>query len=139
LKTLDADMVLKCNEFVRNPLDYSKYTKATKQVKDEFQLQRLIDSFNDGSLTLADYMYAVAAHLPVIEYIPEWLAVMNQDDEDGDLNVAINDLSLNNEIFNSDETNQVINQMNEEERVCQQRELDINEAVRLELTLFEKD
>ena len=84
-------------------------------------------------------MYAVAAHLPVIEYIPEWLAVMNQDDEDGDLNVAINDLSLNNEIFNSDETNHVINQMNEEERVCQQRELDINEAIRLELTLFEKD
>jgi hypothetical protein len=81
-------------------------------------------------LTLADYMYAVAAHLPVIEYIPEWLAVMNQDDDD---------LSLNNEIFNSDETNQVINQMSEEERVRQQRELDINEAIRLELTLFEKD
>jgi hypothetical protein len=75
-------------------------------------------------------MYAVAAHLPVIEYIPEWLAVMNQDDDD---------LSLNNEIFNSDETNQVINQMSEEERVRQQRELDINEAIRLELTLFEKD
>jgi len=75
-------------------------------------------------------MYAVAAHLPVIEYIPEWLTVMNQDDDD---------LSLNNEIFNSDETNQVINQMNEEERVRQQRELDINEAIRLELTLFEKD
>ena len=77
-----------------------------------------------------------AAHLPVTEYIPEWLAVMNQDDEDGDLNVAINDLSLNNEIFNSYETNQVINQMNEEERVRQQR---INEAIKLELTLFEKD
>ena len=123
-------MVLKCIEFKRNPLDYSKYTKETKQVKDEFQLQRLKDSFNDGSLTLADYMYAVAAHLPVIEYIPEWLAVMNQDDDD---------LSLNNEIFNSDETNQVINQMSEEERVRQQRELDINEAIRLELTLFEKD
>jgi hypothetical protein len=30
LKTLDADMVLKCIEFKRNPLDYSKYTKATK-------------------------------------------------------------------------------------------------------------
>ena len=44
-------MVLKCTEFKRNPLDYSKYTKASKQVK---------DSFNDGSLTLADYMYAVA-------------------------------------------------------------------------------
>jgi hypothetical protein len=29
--------------------------------------------------------------------------------------------------------------MNEEERVRQQRELDINEAIRLELTLFEKD
>jgi hypothetical protein len=28
--------------------------------KDEFRLQRLKDSFNDGSLTLADYMYAVA-------------------------------------------------------------------------------
>ena len=54
-------------------------------------------------------MYAVAAHLPVIEYIPEWLTVMNQDDVDVDLNVAINDLSLNNEIFNDDLTNHVIN------------------------------
>ena len=60
LKTLDADMILKFTEFKSNPLDYSKYTKASKQVKDEFRLQRLKDSFNDGSLTLADYMYAVA-------------------------------------------------------------------------------
>jgi hypothetical protein len=29
--------------------------------------------------------------------------------------------------------------MNEEQRVRQQREFDINEAIRLELTLFEKD
>ena len=133
MKTLDADMVLNFTEFKRNPLDYSKYTKATKQVKDEFQLQRLKDSLNDGSLTLADYMYAVAAHLP------EWLAVMNQDDEDGDLNVAINDLSLNNEIFNDDLTNHVINQMNEEERLRQQREFDINEQIRLEVNAFERD
>ena len=62
-------------------------------------------------------MNAVAAHLPVIEYIPEWLTVMNQDDVDVDLNVAINDLSLNNEIFNDDLTNHVINQMNEEDNV----------------------
>jgi hypothetical protein len=130
LKTLDADMVLKCTEFKRNPLDYSKYTKASKQVK---------DSFNDGSLTLADYMYAVAAHLPVIEYIPEWLTVMNQDVVDVDLNVAINDLSLDNEIFSDDLTNQVINQMNEEERLRQQREFDINEQIRLEINSFEKD
>ena len=40
-------------------------------------------------------MYVVAAaHLPVIGYIPEWLIVMNQEDVDVDLNVAINDLSL---------------------------------------------
>jgi hypothetical protein len=80
-------------------------------------------------LTLADYIYAVArlqdlwtiinkamvaAHLPVIEYIPEWLTVLNQDDVD----VYLNDLSLNNEIFNDDLTNHVINQMNEEERLC---------------------
>ena len=81
-------------------------------------------------------MYAVAAHLPVIEYIPEWLTVMNQDDVD--LNVAINDLSLNNEIFNDDLTNHVINQMNEEERLRQQREFDINEQIRLEINSFEK-
>ena len=43
---------------------------------------------------------------------------MNQDDLDVDLNVAINDLSLNNEIFNDDLTNHVISQMNEEERLC---------------------
>ena len=42
-------------------------------------------------------------------------------------------------IFNSDETNQVINQTNEKERVRQQRKFDINEAIRLEITLFEKD
>jgi hypothetical protein len=84
-------------------------------------------------------MYAVAAHLPVIEYIPEWLTVMNQDDVDVDLNVAINDLSLNNEIFNDDLTNHVINQMNEEERLRQQREFDINEQIRLEINSFEKD
>ena len=53
-------------------------------------------------------MYAVAAHLPVIEYIPEWLTVMNQDDVDVDLNVAINDLSINNEIFNGDLTNEYL-------------------------------
>ena len=34
LKTLDADMILKFTEFKSNPLDYSKYTKASKQVKD---------------------------------------------------------------------------------------------------------
>ena len=84
-------------------------------------------------------MYAVAAHLPVIEYIPEWLTVMNQDDLDVDLNVAINDLSLNNEIFNDDLTNHVISQMNEEERLRQQREFDINEQIRLEINSFEKD
>ena len=84
-------------------------------------------------------MYAVAAHLPVIEYIPEWLTVMNQDDVDVDLNVAINDLSLNNEIFNDDLTNHVINQMNEEERLRQQREFDINEQIRLEINAFERD
>ena len=48
--------------------------------------------------------------------IPEWLAVMNQDDEDRDLYVAINDLSLNNE-FKNDSINLVINQMNDETRV----------------------
>ena len=53
-------------------------------------------------------MYAVAAHLPVIELIPEWLIVMNQDDVDVDLNVAINDLSINNEIFNDDLTNEYL-------------------------------
>ena len=84
-------------------------------------------------------MYAVAAHLPVLEYIPEWLTVMNQDDVDVDLNVTINDLSLNNEIFNDDLTNHVINQMNEEERLRQQREFDINEQIRLEINSFEKD
>jgi hypothetical protein len=51
-------------------------------------------------------MYAVAA--TVIEYIPEWLIVMNQEDVDVDLYVAINDLSLNNEIFNDFLTNHVI-------------------------------
>ena len=66
------------------------------------------------------------------------LEVLLHGDGDGDLNVAIDDFLLNNEIFNSDETNQVINQMIEEERVRQQRELDINEAIRLELTLFKK-
>ena len=64
---------------------------------------------------------------------------MNQDDVDVDLNVAINDLSLNNEIFNDDLTNHVINQMNEEERLRQQREFDINEQIRLEINAFEKD
>jgi hypothetical protein len=64
---------------------------------------------------------------------------MNQDDVDVDLNVAINDLSLNNEIFNDDLTNHVINQMNEEERLRQQREFDINEQIRLEINSFEKD
>jgi hypothetical protein len=90
LKTIDADMVLKCIKFKRNPLDYSKYTKESKQVKDEFQLQRLKDSFSEESFSLVDNMYAVAAHLLLIEYIPEWLAVMNHEDEDGDLNIAIN-------------------------------------------------
>jgi hypothetical protein len=42
---------------------------------------------------------------------------MNQDDVEVDLNVAINGLSLNNEIFNDDLTNHVINQMNEEDNV----------------------
>jgi hypothetical protein len=64
---------------------------------------------------------------------------MNQDDLDVDLNVAINDLSLNNEIFNDDLTNHVISQMNEEERLRQQREFDINEQLRLEINAFEKD
>jgi hypothetical protein len=41
---------------------------------------------------------------------------MNQDDEDRDLYVAINDLSLNNELKN-DSINLVINQMNDETRV----------------------
>ena len=74
-------------------------------------------------------------NLPVIEYIPEWLIVLNQDDVD----VYLNDLSLNNEIFNDDLTNHVINQMNEEERLRQQREFDINEQIRLEINSFEKD
>ena len=60
---------------------------------------------------------------------------MNQDDVD----VYLNDLSLNNEIFNDDLTNHVINQMNEEERLRQQREFDINEQIRLEINSFEKD
>ena len=64
---------------------------------------------------------------------------MNQDDVDVELNVAINDFSLNNEIFNDDLTNHVINQMNEEERLRQQREFDINEQIRLEINSFEKD
>jgi hypothetical protein len=62
---------------------------------------------------------------------------MNQDDID--LNVTINDLSLNNDIFNDDLTNHVINQMNEEERLRQQREFDINEQIRLEINAFERD
>ena len=64
---------------------------------------------------------------------------MNQDDVDVELNVAINDFSLNNEIFNDDLTNHVINQMNKEERLRQQREFDIKEQIRLEVNAFERD
>ena len=96
-------MVLKTIEFKRNPLDYSGYIKPNKQIKEQFQFERLKMSYLKGSLSLADYMYAVAAHLPVIEYIHEWLL---NDEEEEDLNIAVNNLSVENQIFSVDLTQQ---------------------------------
>ena len=45
LKTIDANMVLKLTEFKRNPLDYSQYNKPSKQIKEEFQFERLKTSY----------------------------------------------------------------------------------------------
>ena len=47
-------------------------------------------------MSLADYMYAVAAHLPVIEYIPEWL--LNDEIHEYEVNEAIR---LEIELFDS--------------------------------------
>ena len=53
-----------------------------KQIKEEFQFERLKLSYTNGTLALSDYIYAVAANLPIIEYIPEWLQTMNDDEID---------------------------------------------------------
>ena len=88
---IDANMVLKAIEFKRNPLDCSSYIKPNKQINEEFQLERLKHAFVAGTLSLADYMYA--SHLPVIDYIPEWLV----NEEESELNSAVCNLSLNND------------------------------------------
>ena len=75
-------MVLKLSEFKKNPLDYSQYNKPNKQIKEEFQFERLKSSYINGTLTLSDYIYAVGANLPIIEYIPEWLHTMNEKEID---------------------------------------------------------
>ena len=74
-------MVLKTSEFKRNPLDYARYHKPNKQIKQEFQLNRLKQEYEDEKLSLADYMYAVASHLPVIDYIPCLLYTSDAADE----------------------------------------------------------
>jgi hypothetical protein len=35
--------------------------------------EQLKKQFVNGFLSLSDYMYAVAANLQIIDYIPEWL------------------------------------------------------------------
>ena len=55
--------------------------------------QRLKMSYVDGSLALGDYMYAVAAHQQIIEYIPEYIDCYDSDSDVCRLNVAL-ELSL---------------------------------------------
>ena len=76
------------------------------------------------SCLLADYMYAVASYLPVIDYIPEWLVVM--DDEEEVLNTGMSNLSL--DLIEED--------INHEERERQRQEFELNEAIRLEQELI---
>ena len=71
------------------------------------------------SCLLADYMYAVASYLPVIDYIPEWLVVMD-DEEEEVLNTGMSNLSL--ELIEQD--------INHEERERQRQEFDLNESIR---------
>lgn len=63
-----------------------------QQIKEEFISERLKTSITTGLLSLNDYLFAVAAHLPVIKYFPEWLAVDEDDLEC--LNNALLDVSL---------------------------------------------
>ena len=74
-------------------------------------------------------MYAVASHLPVIDYIPEWLA----NEVESDLNTAICNLTLNNDHL----CDQIIDEKTQEERERQMREYEMNEAIRCEIDNFE--
>jgi hypothetical protein len=80
--------------------------------------QRLKMSYVDGSLALGDYMYAVAAHQQIIEYIPEYIDCYDSDSDICRLNVALNDCS--------------IEELNETQAA-------IIRATELELSLFEKN
>ena len=53
----------------------------------------LKQEYEDEKLSLADYMYSVASHLPVIDYIPEWLVVMDGKEEEV-LNIGMSNLSI---------------------------------------------
>jgi len=81
--------------------------------------QRLKMSYVDGSLALGDYMYAVAAHQQIIEYIPEYIDCYDSDSDICRLHVACsNDCS--------------IEELNETQAA-------IITATELELSLFEKN
>ena len=68
-------------------------------------------------------MNAVESHLPAIDYISEWLVVM--DDEEEFLNTGMSNLSL--DLIEKD--------INHEERERQRQEFELNEAIRLEQEL----
>ena len=80
--------------------------------------QRLKMSYVDGSLALGDYMYAVAAHQQIIEYIPEYIDCYDSDSNIFRLHEALNDCS--------------IEKLNETQAA-------IIRATELELSLFEKN
>ena len=63
-------------------------------------------------------------HLPVIDYIPEWLVVMN-DEEEEVLNTGMSNLSL--ELIEQD--------INNVERERQRQEYELNEPIRSEQEL----
>jgi hypothetical protein len=46
-------MVLKTSEYERNPLDYARYHKPNKQIKQEFQLNRLKQEYEDEKLSFS--------------------------------------------------------------------------------------
>lgn len=95
LKVIESQVVLRLTDFKRNPLDFSQYHKPKKEVKAEFLFERLKINLTTGLMSLNDYLYAVASHLPVIDYIPEWLAVDEEGDDLECLNNAVIDVSFN--------------------------------------------